>query len=141
MARVDSANSQKSNILPPPLSAFFSGERIEELRDNPPEVILINFGIVETEKLRDFYRSKISLMLQHAGKKIAKLWIKGICKKKQTLFPYQISQKDGKPKEEPKIPGWWPDPKICSFTEPDHIGREGEYPRPLLHSIRLSVPY
>jgi hypothetical protein len=93
--------------------------------------------ICESSKVKDFLARALQTMQQLAVKRIAKAWIKGICPRKQAVFPYNKKNKAKKWKEEgifvpANKPGWWPDEKLCVFVEPDHIKREGKLECPNL---------
>nr|POE65143.1 uncharacterized protein CFP56_34811 [Quercus suber] len=81
--------------------------------------------ISDYDAVTRFFESRLKDMQQLATKKIAKAWIKGICPRKQALFPYQDSSRR-RDSEEPNVPEWWPKPEFCSFREPDHIKKEGK---------------
>nr|POE76229.1 uncharacterized protein CFP56_59708 [Quercus suber] len=81
--------------------------------------------ISDHKAVTEFFESRLKDMQQLATKKIAKAWIKGICPRKQALFPYQDSSRR-RDSEDPNIPEWWPRPEFCSFREPDHIKKEGK---------------
>jgi len=67
-------------------------------------------------------------MQQLAVKRVAKAWIKGICPRKQAVFPYHKKSKESGERVHVTAnnPGWWPDEKDCKFVEPDHIKRDGK---------------
>jgi hypothetical protein len=86
--------------------------------------------ISELSKVEDFLARALRTMQQLAVKRIAKAWIKGICPRKQAMFPYHHKKKravrEGGLHECANKPGWWPDEKLCKFVEPDHIKRDGK---------------
>jgi len=83
--------------------------------------------ISESSKVEDFFTRALRTMQQLAVKRIAKAWIKGICPRKQAVFPYHKKKRENEGIHEPaNKPGWWPDEKLCSFVEPDHIKRNGK---------------
>lgn len=89
---------------------------------SPVRVDTSSFRIDDQNKVKAYLLSRLILLQQQAGKRIAKAWIKGICPRKQARFPYQNKTK--KNGIDPDIPDWWP-AEICQFKEPDHIGRDG----------------
>lgn len=87
-----------------------------------------SFQIQDAEKVVLYLKEKLILLQQQALKKIAKVWIKAICSKKQAKFPYSSSkQEEGKPTE---VPPFWPSPELCPHTEPDHIHARGRLTLP-----------
>jgi hypothetical protein len=80
-------------------------------------------------------------MQQLAVKRIAKAWIKGICPKKQAMFPYHKKKRERQgPNCEPtNQPGWWPEQPLCKFVEPDHIRRDGKSTRSTYSLTGLTV--
>jgi len=97
--------------------------------------------ISDSSKVEDFLARALRTMQQLAVKKIAKAWIKGICPRKQAVFPYHHKKKKNTRGEglvdASNNPGWWPDVSLCSFVEPDHIKRDGKSTR--LHLIQRST--
>lgn len=91
--------------------------------------------ICEAPKIEDFLAKALRTMQQLAVKRIAKAWIKGICPKKQAMFPYNKKkrEREGSSDDSVSQPGWWPEKTLCKFIEPDHIRRDGESAR--LHLI------
>lgn len=87
--------------------------------------------ISESYKVEDFLARALRAMQQLAVKRIAKAWIKGICPRKQAVFPYHKKSKEsGERVHVPaNNPEWWPDEKLCKFIEPDHIKRDGKSTR------------
>ena len=84
------------------------------------------FRIREAPKVYAFLASRLRLLQQLADKKIAKAWIKGICPKKQSRFPYHTKARENDAVGRLSVPKWWPNPHtICRFIEPDHIKLEG----------------
>lgn len=81
--------------------------------------------ISDPAAVKRFFESRINDMQQLAAKKIAKAWIKGICPRKQALFPYQDNNRK-KASDAPNVPEWWPSVADCPFREPDHIKKEGK---------------
>lgn len=84
--------------------------------------------ICDASKVEDFLVRALRTMQQLAVKRIAKAWIKGICPRKQAVFPYNNKKKkrgDGI-HDTADNPGWWPDESLCVFVEPDHIKRDGK---------------
>lgn len=67
-------------------------------------------------------------MQQLTVKRLAKAWIKGICPRKQAVFPYHKKSKESGERVHISAnnPEWWPDEKVCKFIEPDHIKRDGK---------------
>lgn len=65
-------------------------------------------------------------MQQLSNKLIAKLWIKGICPRKQAKFPYMNRKRAEMTDEAPEMPPWWPSVTDCKFTEPDHVKKDGK---------------
>lgn len=90
--------------------------------------------IREAPKIEEFVATNLRTMQQLAVKIIAKAWIKGICPRKQALFPYNKKKRDaeGKSHLPGPEPGWWPDVSKCKFLEPDHITRVGKSTMPYL---------
>jgi hypothetical protein len=84
--------------------------------------------IRDSSKVEEFLERALRTMQQLAVKRIAKAWIKGICPKKQAMFPYHKKKRERQgPNCEPtNQPGWWPEKPLCKFVEPDHIRRDGE---------------
>lgn len=80
--------------------------------------------INEEEKVKAFLYDRIGRIHQLSDKKIAKAWIKGICPKKQAIFPYQNKQREKEFGQPPVVPAWWPPLELCPFVEPDHITRD-----------------
>jgi hypothetical protein len=70
-------------------------------------------------------------MQQLTVKRLAKAWIKGICPRKQAVFPYHKKSKESGERVHVSAnnPEWWPDEKLCKFIEPDHIKRDGKSTR------------
>jgi hypothetical protein len=91
--------------------------------------------IRDSAKVEEFLERALRTMQQLAVKRIAKAWIKGICPKKQAMFPYHKKKRERQgPNCEPtNQPGWWPEQPLCKFVEPDHIRRDGESPRSNLY--------
>lgn len=87
--------------------------------------------ICEAPKIEDFLAKALRTMQQLAVKRIAKAWIKGICPKKQAMFPYNKKkrEREGSCDDSVSQPGWWPEKSLCKFIEPDHIRRDGESAR------------
>jgi len=105
--------------------------------DQPMPTIssMSSFYMHEEDKVKAYLLDRIERMHQLPDKKIAKVWIKGICPKKQANFPYQNKQREKELGLPPVIPAWWPPLNVCPFIEPDHVVRGGEY-----HPIRLWSP-
>jgi hypothetical protein len=91
--------------------------------------------IRDSSKVEEFLEMALRTMQQLAVKRIAKAWIKGICPKKQAIFPYHKKKRERQgPNCEPtNQPGWWPEQPLCKFVEPDHIRRDGESLRSTVH--------
>lgn len=91
---------------------------------SPGDVKSQSFQIKDAAKVELYLREKLILLQQQALKKIAKVWIKTICPKKQAKYPYSSSkQEDGEPTE---VPPWWPSTELCRHIEPDHIKAYGK---------------
>jgi len=92
---------------------------------------LQSLKICESSKVEDFLARALRTMQQLAVKRIAKAWIKGICPRKQAVFPYHKKSKESgeRSHDSANNPGWWPDESLCTFVEPDHIKRDGKSTR------------
>ncbi|EMC96933.1 hypothetical protein BAUCODRAFT_433000 [Baudoinia panamericana UAMH 10762] len=95
-----------------------------------------SFRIDDEAAVTAFLHDRFSEMQQLSDKRIAKVWIKGICPKKQAKFPYQNTKREKRTGEKGLVPGWWPDTNVCPFTEPDHIRKE-QRNELLVHILRL----
>lgn len=84
--------------------------------------------VCEASKIEELVAKNLRTMQQLAVKIIAKAWIKGICPRKQALFPYCKKKRDTERNKRTfgPAPGWWPDESVCKFVEPDHIKRDGK---------------
>ena len=105
-----------------------------------PTALAINsFQIREPEKVKLYLAEKFWQMTQQNLKKIAKVWIKAICPRKQAISPYTKKRKrNGKEEEEIQEPApWWPPTNLCIFKEPDHILATGKCRPPT--DFRLSM--
>jgi len=89
--------------------------------------------ISESSKIEDFLARALWTMQQLTVKRLAKAWIKGICPRKQAVFPYHKKSKESGERVHISAnnPEWWPDEKLCKFIEPDHIKRDGKSTRHL----------
>lgn len=133
------------------------------LRQSSKKMECLN--VSNEERVKEFLLGRIRKLHQMSNKEVAKAWIRGICPKKQTHFPYRNHDREaqGVP---PQVPGWWPPTapsrgidlsnisscashadehyralglKYCSFVEPDHMKKHGEStPVPALHSLLLT---
>lgn len=94
--------------------------------------------ISESDKVIEILARSLRTMQQLAVKRIAKAWIKGICPRKQAVFPYHKKSKESGERVHVAAnnPGWWPDEKDCKFVEPDHIKRDG---KPTLHRLGATL--
>jgi len=88
-----------------------------------PTVCMDSFRIDEEDKVTSFLTDRLRKFQQLAGKRVAKSWIKGICAKKQAMFPYRNKHRGAEHGLEPEVPGWWPDVSVCPYIEPDHVRR------------------
>lgn len=95
-----------------------------------PQVDLQSLLVSDGPRVEEFLARKLRGMQQVAVKRIAKAWIKGICPKKQAIFPYfkKKREREGLDPSTGDVPGWWPSLSVCRFVEPDHIMRDGEFP-------------
>jgi len=86
-----------------------------------------SFKMNETDKVKAYLTSCIEQLQQLSDKRISKAWIKAICPRKQANFPYQTKKREANPKDEIKVPGWWPNTDVCPFKEPDHVKKHREF--------------
>lgn len=88
--------------------------------------------ICEAPKIEELVARNLRTMQQLSVKIIAKAWIKGICPRKQAIFPYFKKKKDteGGKRDFAPAPDWWPHSSVCTFVEPDHIRRDGKSSTP-----------
>ncbi|KAK3612711.1 hypothetical protein LTR22_028501, partial [Elasticomyces elasticus] len=90
----------------------------------------------EDDKVEAFLLEHIEALQQLSLKQISKEWIKVICPKKQANYPYRNTKVKSKTNKKPRVPGWWPDQKVCQWREPDHVKKE-QRNRLVLHLLRL----
>jgi hypothetical protein len=69
--------------------------------------------ISESDKIIEYFARALRIMQQLAVKRVAKAWIKGICPRKQAVFPYHKKSKESGERVHVTAnnPGWWPDEK------------------------------
>ncbi|KAM0714364.1 hypothetical protein Q7P37_010151 [Cladosporium fusiforme] len=115
-----------------------SATQPRKLRSANPQIELQSLLVCESSKIEEFITRRLRRMQQLAVKRIAKAWIKGICPKKQAIFPYHKKkrEREGRDHASSDIPGWWPPISECRFVEPDHIKRD-ERINLCLHLLRL----
>ena len=117
---------------PGPLRGLPSTDsRISSISNAERPAKLQSLMISESSKVEDFLARALRTMQQLAVKRIAKAWIKGICPRKQAVFPYHKKSKESGERVHiaANNPEWWPDEKLCKFIEPDHIKRDGKSTR------------
>lgn len=117
---------------PGPLRGLPSTDsRISSISHAERPAKLQSLMISESSKVEDFLARALRTMQQLAVKRIAKAWIKGICPRKQAVFPYHKKSKESGERVHiaANNPEWWPDEKLCKFIEPDHIKRDGKSTR------------
>lgn len=114
---------------PRPLRGLpFADSRISSISHFESPAKIQSLMISESSKVEDFLARALRTMQQLAVKRIAKAWIKGICPRKQAVFPYHKKSKESGERVHVSAhnPGWWPSEKLCKFVEPDHIKRDGK---------------
>lgn len=106
----------------------YADSRVSSISHVGPSAKLQSLMISESSKVEDFLARALRTMQQLAVKRIAKAWIKGICPRKQAVFPYHKKSKESGERVHVSAhnPGWWPSEKLCKFVEPDHIKRDGK---------------
>ena len=117
---------------PGPLRGLLSTDsRISSISHVESPAKLQSLMISESSAVEDFLARALRTMQQLAVKRIAKAWIKGICPRKQAVFPYHKKSKESGERVHVSAnnPEWWPDEKLCKFIEPDHIKRDGKSTR------------
>lgn len=126
--RFPARKASPSPMPPSPVAEDIESESEAEqpARPNVRKVVR-SFRIDDEQQVTAFILTRLKRMQQLADKKIAKVWIKGICPKKQAKFPYSNKKRKEETGEDAHIPQWWPELSQCKFTEPDHIKREGMY--------------
>lgn len=120
----ESSNTDNTNLA----DASFPAERqFQDPSADRSRKVFQKLLVCERSKIEHFLASKLRRMQQLAVKRIAKAWIKGICPKKQSIFPYHKKkrEREGRDHASSDIPGWWPPVSECRFVEPDHIKRDG----------------
>ncbi|KAK5700219.1 hypothetical protein LTS12_028440, partial [Elasticomyces elasticus] len=95
-----------------------------------------SFWMEEEDKVEAFLLQHIDALQQLSLKQISKEWIKVICPKKQANYSYRNTKVKSKTNKKPKVPGWWPDEKVCQWREPDHVKKD-QRNRLVLHLLRL----
>jgi hypothetical protein len=96
------------------------------------------FRLSDEEAVCRYLHDKLLLLQQQAGKRIAKLWIKGICPKKQARYPYRSKQQKDSQDTDPLLPEWWPI-DLCKFTEPDHVDKDCKFARMSRSCVLLTI--
>jgi hypothetical protein len=99
---------------------------------------LKSFRLSDEEAVCRYLQDRLLLLQQQAGKRIAKLWIKGICPKKQARYPYRSKQRKDSQDTDPLLPEWWPI-DLCKFTEPDHVDKDCKFPRRSRSCVLLTI--
>jgi hypothetical protein len=94
------------------------------------------FRLSDEKAVCEYLHDRLLLLQQQAGKRIAKLWIKGICPKKQARYPYRSKQQRQSKETDPLVPEWWPI-DLCSFTEPDHVDKKCKFEEMLCPGVCL----
>lgn len=127
--RHNSTNKEPSNADNVELAdpTLFAERQFQNPSADGPRKVLQKLFVCERSKIERLLASKLRRMQQLAVKRIAKAWIKGICPKKQSIFPYHKKkrEREGRDHASSDIPGWWPPVSECRFVEPDHIKRDG----------------
>jgi hypothetical protein len=104
-----------------------------ELETIPKPAEAQEFMIMETKKVKKFFGTRLLMLQQSACKRLAKIWIKGICPRKQAIWPYQNNHRLRIQGMQPEKPPFWPKNGWCEFKEPDHITRKGTLMDVYLH--------
>lgn len=117
--------------LSPPENTTRQPQKLISSPKHEDWIVSSAFRVDNEQDVGNTLLSCLYYLQQQVLKRIAKVWIKGICPRKQAKYPYRNKRGEEEGRER-AIPPWWPSQDDCTFKEPDHVDKFRMYVELLL---------